>query len=110
MTRSELVKRLSRRYPDLAEIDIYQSIILIHDAIFQALRLRKRVEIRDFGVFELSHRRPRVARNPKTGQTFQVADKYVPHFRPGKRLRERIEASGQRGTKLLVETKGPRRS
>jgi len=62
----------------------------IHEAMTQALRERKRIEIRGFGSFSLSHRPPRIARNPKSGEAVRVPEKYLPHFKAGKDLRERV--------------------
>lgn len=65
------------------------------DAIAQALGAGRRVEIRGFGSFSLNYRPPRVGRNPKTGERVEVPGKNVPHFKPGKELRERIDAAAR---------------
>jgi len=62
-----------------------------------ALAEGQRVEIRGFGSFSLHHRPPRVGRNPKTGESVSVGSKYVPHFKPGKELKERVNQSIQEG-------------
>lgn len=100
MKKSDLVQRLSLRFPDLIGRDAHVSVKLIHDGIMQALFERKRVEIREFGVFEVHHRPPRNACNPKTGETYRVGDRYLPHFRPGKELRSRVEAAARLGAAL----------
>ena len=59
----------------------------------QTLAMGERIEIRGFGSFSLHYREPRLGRNPKTGETVQLAGKYVPHFKPGKEMRERVNES-----------------
>ena len=100
MLKSELLHRLALRHLSLSDSDIYVAVDLIHRAVSDALVKRKRVEIRDFGVFEVNHRKPRSARNPKTGEKLLTRAKYIPHFRPGKELRERVEAAALRGESL----------
>ncbi len=90
MTKSNLIARLEKRNPQLVAKDAEEAVKTIHDAMAQALRARKRIEIRGFGSFGLSYRRPRIARNPKSGEKVQVPEKCVPHFKAGKELRERV--------------------
>ena len=90
MTRSDLVEILSARFPQLAHRDAELSVKTILDALAQALDDGHRVEIRGFGSFSLHYRPPRMGRNPKTGDSVALPGKHVPHFKPGKELRERV--------------------
>ena len=90
MTRSELIERIAELQPQLSVKDIELAIKTIIDQMSQALANGERVEIRGFGSFSLHHRAPRVGRNPKTGESVSLEAKHVPHFKPGKELRERV--------------------
>ena len=92
MIRTELGDRLAGREPTLAAAEFTLAAKLILDALGPALASGERVEVRGFGSFSLKHREARVARNPKTGKTVQIAAKSVPHFKPGKDLRDRVDA------------------
>ena len=92
MTRSELVKAISGGYPKYSVKDIDQALKHIFDSIGGALQSLHRVEIRGFGSFSVSYRDPRKVRNPKSGETLISAGKYVVHFKPGKDLREKVNA------------------
>jgi len=92
MTKSELIARLAQRYPQLVAKDAEYAVKMILDAMGQALLSGHRIEIRGFGSFGLNYRPPRVGRNPKSGEKVQVPDKFVPHFKAGKELRERVDA------------------
>jgi integration host factor subunit beta len=59
----------------------------------QSLATNERIEVRGFGSFSLHHRKPRIGRNPKTGEAVSLTEKYVPHFKPGKELRDRVDTS-----------------
>jgi integration host factor subunit beta len=91
MTKSELIDQLASRFRQLLARDAEIAVKTIHDAMSTALQAGKRIEIRGFGSFEASYRPPRVGRNPKSGERVQVPEKYVPHFKAGKELRERVE-------------------
>lgn len=93
MTRSELIIRLDAHFPQLTTKDAELSVKAILDALSEALAKGNRIEIRGFGSFTLNYRPPRNGRNPKTGETVPVPAKRVPHFTPGKELRERVEPS-----------------
>lgn len=93
MTRSELVERLQSRFPALTLKDVTAVVDVILDAVTETLAADDRVEIRGFGSFRINYRPPRVARNPKTGERVDVPAKVVPHFKPGKELRERVETN-----------------
>lgn len=90
MTRSELISRLASRFPQLTQQDANDSVIAILEAISEKLAAGGRVEIRGFGSFSVHGRPPRVGRNPKTGEKVMVPAKYVPHFKPGVEMRERV--------------------
>ena len=90
MTKSELINALSKKLTHLAYRDVELSVKSLLEMMVQSLADGKRIEIRGFGSFSLRHREARMGRNPKTGQPVVVAEKYVPHFKPGKALREKI--------------------
>jgi integration host factor subunit beta len=93
MTKSELIARLAARFPQLAAKDADFAVKVILDALTDSLAQGDRIEIRGFGSFTLNYRPPRLGRNPKSGEKVQVPAKYVPHFKPGKELRERVDQS-----------------
>ncbi|MFZ8940255.1 MAG: integration host factor subunit beta [Burkholderiaceae bacterium] len=88
MTRSELVEALAKRFPQLAHRDAEFAVHAILEAMTQALARGHRIEIRGFGSFGINRRPARTARNPRTGGLVEVPEKRVPHFKPGKNLRE----------------------
>jgi len=90
MTRSDLITRLAELHPQLLAKDAELSVKVILDALSSTLSRGGRVEIRGFGSFGLNYRPPRQGRNPKTGDKVGVPAKYVPHFKAGKDLRERV--------------------
>ena len=98
MTKSELIARLNAKFSGYVSLDCQESVSTILDSISQCLSHGSRVEIRGFGSFSLNYRPPRLGRNPKTGQRVDVPEKYVPHFRAGKELRARVNASLNGGT------------
>lgn len=91
MTKSELIARLATRYPQLVAKDAELAVKTILDAMGKSLSSGQRIEIRGFGSFSLNFRPPRIGRNPKTGGKVNVPEKYVPHFKAGKELRERVD-------------------
>ena len=91
MTKSELIARLAERFPQLVAKDADYAVKMILDALTAALVRSDRIEIRGFGSFALNYRPPRIGRNPKSGDKVQVPEKYVPHFKAGKELRERVD-------------------
>ena len=93
MTRSDLIAALASRFRHLVTQDAEISVKVILVAIGQSLANGDRVEIRGFGSFDLNYRPPRTGRNPKSGEKVEVPAKYVPHFKAGKELRERVEES-----------------
>lgn len=90
MTRSELIEKLAAIHPQLTVRDIELTVRTILDEMAHALSDGGRIEIRGFGSFSLNHRPPRKGRNPKTGASVSIPAKYVPHFKPGKELRDRV--------------------
>lgn len=91
MTRSELIERLAEQNPQLKLMDAELSVKIILDTLSNTMAKGSRAEIRGFGSFELNYRPPRKGRNPKSGKSVAVPAKYVPHFKPGKELRERVD-------------------
>ncbi|MFQ3191755.1 MAG: integration host factor subunit beta [Paraglaciecola sp.] len=90
MTKSELIERLADKMRQVPSKDVELSIKEMLEQMAQTLQKGERIEIRGFGSFSLHYRAPRVGRNPKTGETVKLDGKYVPHFKPGKELRERV--------------------
>lgn len=91
MTKSELILRLAERFPQLVVKDADCAVNMMLDAMSEALVKGDRIEIRGFGSFALNFRPPRVGRNPKSGEKVDVPAKWVPHFKAGKELRERVD-------------------
>ncbi|UXY13720.1 integration host factor subunit beta [Chitiniphilus purpureus] len=92
MTKSELIAKLTARYPQLVAKDAELAVKTILDAMGKSLAQGRRIEIRGFGSFDLNYRPPRMGRNPKSGSKVEVPEKFVPHFKAGKELRERVDA------------------
>jgi integration host factor subunit beta len=90
MTKSELIERLCAEQPHLSAKEIEDAVKDILEHMSKTLEAGERIEIRGFGSFSLHYRDPRVGRNPKTGEKVELDGKYVPHFKPGKELRERV--------------------
>jgi integration host factor subunit beta len=93
MTKSDLIERLSAKYLHLSSKDVEVAIREILEQMANTLQTGDRIEIRGFGSFSLHYRAPRVGRNPKTGEKVELLGKSVPHFKPGKELRERVNES-----------------
>jgi integration host factor subunit beta len=93
MTKSELIARLAGRYPQLVAKDAEFAVKTILDAMTLSLVKGQRIEIHGFGSFGLNYRPPRTGRNPKSGDRVQVPEKFVPHFKAGKELRERVDSN-----------------
>jgi len=91
MTRSDLIVKLAERFPQLLGKDAELAVKVILDSMATTLTSGDRIEIRGFGSFALNYRPPRMGRNPKSGDKVQVPAKYVPHFKAGKELRERVD-------------------
>jgi integration host factor subunit beta len=93
VTKSELIETLARKNPLLPQADVEAAIKSMIEQMSNALSSGERIEIRGFGSFSLHYRPPRIGRNPKTGDSVDLASKYVPHFKPGKELRDRVNLS-----------------
>ena len=93
MTKSELIERIASKQIQLSVKDVELAVKTILEHMSQTLASGERIEIRGFGSFSLHYREPRQGRNPKTGETVQLSGKYVPHFKPGKEMRERVNES-----------------
>jgi integration host factor subunit beta len=93
VTKSELIERIVDRQGQLSVRDVELAIKTMLDHMAQALAAGERIEIRGFGSFSLHYRSPRVGRNPKTGESVELEGKFVPHFKPGKELRESVNDS-----------------
>ena len=92
MTKSELIEILSRRQPHLKAEDVDLAVKSLLEMMGGALAQGDRIEVRGFGSFSLHYRPPRLGRNPKTGDSVALPAKHVPHFKPGKELRERVSS------------------
>ena len=90
MTKSELIERIAAVQTQLSAKDVELAVKMILDSMAEALAAGERIEIRGFGSFSLHYRAPRLGRNPKTGEKVELDGKFVPHFKPGKELRERV--------------------
>lgn len=90
MTKSELIESLACKQTQLTNKDIDSAVKSILEHMSHALSNGERIEIRGFGSFSLHYRPPRTGRNPKTGAAVSLPSKFVPHFKPGKELRERV--------------------
>ena len=93
MTKSELIEKIAAQQEQLSPRDVELAVKMILEKMTQALVHNQRIEVRGFGSFCLHFRAPRVGRNPKTGDTVELSGKYVPYFKPGKDLRERVNES-----------------
>lgn len=99
MTKSELIDKLSAHQKHLAHLDVELAVKSVLEQMSAALSGGDRIEIRGFGSFSLHFRAPRMGRNPKTGEAVALPGKHVPHFKPGKMLRERVDLPVQTADK-----------
>jgi integration host factor subunit beta len=90
MTKSELIEAIAAKQTQLSLKDVELAVKSVIEQMSNALTASERIEIRGFGSFSLHYREPRQGRNPKTGDAVQLPGKFVPHFKPGKELRERV--------------------
>ncbi len=95
MTKSELIETLVKKQSQLGYRDVELAVKTILEHMGLTLASGERIEIRGFGSFSLHYRPPRVGRNPKSGDPVSLPAKYVPHFKPGKELRERVNLGAQ---------------
>lgn len=103
MTKSELILALSVRQTHLAQPDVELAVKSVIDQMADSLSEGSRIEVRGFGSFSLHFRPPRMGRNPKTGSVVSLSGKYVPHFKPGKELRERVNAAARSGRPIKAD-------
>ena len=101
MTKSELIEKLAKKNSQLAEKDVELSVKTILEDMVQTLASGERIEIRGFGSFSLHYRPPRMGRNPKTGDPVSLSAKYVPHFKPGKELRDRVNLGLENNKEII---------
>ncbi|MDX1250946.1 MAG: integration host factor subunit beta [Gammaproteobacteria bacterium] len=99
ITKSELIDALAQKLNHLTYKDVEFSVKAIIEQMAQTLANGGRIEIRGFGSFSLHHRPPRMGRNPKTGEPVPLPSKHVPHFKPGKELRDRVNILANNPTK-----------
>jgi integration host factor subunit beta len=97
MTKSELIERIAATQSQLSAKDVELAIKTLIELMAATLAQGQRIEIRGFGSFSLHYRSPRIGRNPKTGESVGLAGKHVPHFKPGKEMRDRVNDSLQDG-------------
>jgi integration host factor subunit beta len=109
MTKSELIEIIARKQKHLPAKDVELAVKHLLEIMSDALANGERIEIRGFGSFSLHFRPPRLGRNPKTGDPVALAGKYVPHFKPGKDLRERVNSSRQEDAPRIVREGGAER-
>lgn len=93
MTKSELIDRIAAQQTQLSAKDVELAVKAVLEYMSSVLAEGGRIEIRGFGSFSLHYRVPRIGRNPKTGTPVALSGKYVPHFKPGKELRDRVNSS-----------------
>ena len=93
MVKSEFVRALNEKLPGSQLDDVESAVNCLLKHMADALVQGERIEIRGFGGFDLRHRPPRIARNPKTGEAITLPTKVVLHFKPGKDLKDRVNAS-----------------
>jgi integration host factor subunit beta len=96
MTKSELIEYITEKQNQLPLRDVELAVKLLLDYMSEILASGNRIEIRGFGSFSLHYRAPRIGRNPKTGESVALEGKYVPHFKPGKEMRDRVNESLQK--------------
>ena len=97
MTKSELIERIAAKQTQLSAKDCEFAVKSILEYMAEVLSEGGRIEVRGFGSFSLHYRVPRIGRNPKTGAPVALSGKYVPHFKPGKELRDRVNAGMEEG-------------
>ena len=93
MTKSELIDSLAKQQPHLDHKDVELAVNGIIEHMCHSLSTGDRIEVRGFGSFSLHYRAAQMGRNPKTGEAVSLTPRYAPHFKPGKELRDRVNAS-----------------
>ncbi len=94
MIKSELVTRIAERNPHLYQRDVEHIVNAVLEAVVSALAHGDRVELRGFGAFSVKNRPARIGRNPRTGEKVAVGEKFVPFFKTGKEMREKLNGKG----------------
>ena len=94
MTKSDLITAIAKQHPHLPNTDVELAVKCMLEQMSHTLAAGERIEIRGFGSFSLHYRAPRKGRNPKTGDAVALPGKHVPHFKPGKELRDRVILGG----------------
>ena len=104
MTRSDLVEELANQFGQLTHRDAEYAVKTLLDAVSDAMVRGHRIEIRGFGSFSVNRRPPRMGRNPRSGESVAIPEKRVPHFKPGKALREAVDLR----TEALLSAQAPK--
>lgn len=91
MNRSHLAAQLAAKFSHLTQQDAEDAVTVILEAMGISLATKQRIEIRGFGSFSIIHRRPRIGRNPRTGESVSIPERLVAHFKPGKSLRQGVD-------------------
>ena len=91
INKKDLIEIIAKEQDQLPYKDIELSVKTIISSMVKSLKKGERIEIRGFGSFSLRYRKPRIGRNPKSGQSVNIEERYVPHFKPGKSLKERVK-------------------
>ncbi len=107
MTKSELIERINAAQSQLSLKDVELAVKTMIEQMSQTLSSGERIEIRGFGSFSLHYRAPRIGRNPKTGESVGLSGKYVPHFKPGKDLRDKVNDALQREKEDGLDPRSP---
>ena len=102
MTRSELILKIAQKNPHLFNRDIEEVVNAIFVEISQALSRGDRIELRGFGAFSIKHRRSRIGRNPRTGESVHVEEKKIPFFKTGKKLRQLLNSESERNDNEII--------
>jgi len=102
LTKSDLIESLSRNQRHLERKDVELAVKGLLEKMSQELASGNRIEIRGFGSFSLHFRAARMGRNPKSGDAVPLRGKYVPHFKPGKELRERVNSNLDKGASAML--------
>ena len=102
MNRSDFVNHLFYHFPQLTRRDAELAVNAIFESMSEAMTSGSRIEIRDFGSFSVKQQAPRLGRNPRNGETVNIAEKRVTHFKPGKALREAVDQETSRAQDLTA--------
>ena len=106
MTKSELIEKIASVQHQLSAKDVELAVKMMLDQMAAALAGGDRIEIRGFGSFSLHYRPPRLGRNPKTGEKVDLLGKHVPHFKPGKALKDRVNLGLERESQVVAAKAG----